>query len=518
MMNLIKLKSRKCYHFSKLSLLIFLFICFRCSTVGAQTNENKKATSYSITFDEDNKKLVKIKANFVVKDSILYMSGGASNLPKRWATFVHDVSLTNKFGQPIKIEEQEGAEWKIYAPINEEVILTYEVHLDHENYKWSSGIDAVAYTTDLGVFYTGRTFFILNGDERKNIVVSFNLIKNWKVTTPWVRDNNQITPTYQATNLSDLVTALLFAGIHREVSIKRKDFELVFALGTKDIIAQENEYKNLAEGVLDYYIELMGGIPNPSPDNPFYKSVVVISSTDGKTDGEAMGNNISVLIEKNGDQLSKTFSRFIFAHEFFHLWNGKSFAPLSDDTEWFKEGFTNYYTLKALHHIGFLDDASYLEFLSNFFYDKYTNDDGVGKISMTNGDAKHNHWGLVYVGGMFVGIIQDVIIRNTTNNKNSIDDLMKKFYVKYGGSNNGYSLQEIQNVISDLSGVEQTKFFESYVTGTNKIPLEKYLEQIGLNANVENGKLILSIKEQLTQDEKNMLKGFFGKLKKINDD
>ena len=66
--------------------------------------------------------------------------------------------------------------------------------------------------------------------------------------------------------------------------------------------------------------------------------------------------------------MSTMISRFIFAHEFFHLWNGKSMVPDDQETEWFKEGFTNYYTLKALYHVGLLNDTAYFSVLNNLFY------------------------------------------------------------------------------------------------------------------------------------------------------
>ena len=71
----------------------------------------------------------------------------------------------------------------------------------------------------------------------------------------------------------------------KKFPFKRDDFELIFALGGDDIIAQKEEFKNLASGVLDYYIALMGGIPYPSPNNKFKKSIVIINSST-LTDGE----------------------------------------------------------------------------------------------------------------------------------------------------------------------------------------------------------------------------------------
>ena len=305
--------------------------------------------------------------------------------------------------------------------------------------------------------------------------------------------------------------SMLFAGTHEEISFKRDDFELVFALGGEEIIAQKEEFKNLAEGVLDYYIALMGGIPNPSPDNKFNKSIVIINSST-LTDGEQIGNNISMLIEKNGDNMSQMIARFMFAHEFFHLWNGKSFRPNSNDSEWFKEGFTNYYTLKSLHHVGFIDDSSYLKILNSLFFQRYTNDDGVGKLSMTMGEEKHDHWGLIYGGGLFVGISQDMIIREATDNKKSVDDLMRGLFQKYGGTDNGYSLNELRESLSKLSGIDQTEFFNNYVIGTARIPIDAFLSMAGLDSKIEDGALKIEKKSSANELEENITRGLFGKM------
>ncbi|MCY2686014.1 M61 family metallopeptidase [Salinimicrobium sp. TH3] len=483
----------------------FLFLSFK-------PHQKDEAITYTIAFNRDNINTAKVKAEFTPKDSILFMDYGADHLEKRWATFIHNIKAVNGEGKPITMEELPDAKWKIHAPLNEKIVLTYDVHLDHEDYEWDGGIDGVAYATGMGVFYTGRTLFIMNGEYRKNIEVDFQLPQNWQVTTLW-SIKSDVASVYRVRDNNDLAKAMIFAGTHKEFSIKRDDFELVFALGSTEIINDEATYRNLAEGVLDYYIALMGGIPRPAPEDPFKKMVVVISSHPSITDGEVIGNNISILIEKDADQFSKTISRFIFAHEFFHLWNGKSFRPAGEDTEWFREGLTNYYTLKALHQVEFLNDESYLDFLSNFFYARYINDPGVGTLSMSKGEEKHEHWGLVYGGGMLAGIAQDMIIRNATNNEKSMDDLMRSLYFKYGNSSDAYTLEELQRSMSVLSGTDQSDFFNSYILGTNKIPIENYLPLAGLNASIENGNLILSKKEQQRPEQQRIMEGLFGALK-----
>ena len=486
---------------------IAILIMF-CNQGLASIDSTSDAVSYTVSIDESNHNLAKVTATFTLQDKFLYMFSGANNFPKRWAKFVSHMKAKDHTGKPIEITELEGAKWSLEVVTNKPITISYQLNLEHEKYRWSGGVDGAAYARERGVFYTGRSIFIVNGKNRNNINVSFNLPPKWRVTTPWLVDQND-SKSYKVNNFTELSTSMFFAGLHKEISIKRGDFELVLALSSSHLIAQKDEYINLAKGVFDYYTNLMGGVPKLSPDNNQKKSVVIISSGDS-TDGEAIGNNISILIEENGDQMSKAISRFIFAHEFFHLWNGKSFTPQNDNSEWFKEGFSNYYTLKSLHHIGFLNDESFLSMLTDFFYQKYDSDDGTGKLTMTNGELKHDHWGLIYAGGLLVAISQDMIIREATSNKSSLDDLMRTLFSRYGGTDQRYTLNELKTELSMLSGSDQSEFFDSYIIGINKLPLGDYLRKAGLNFSNKNGRFILVPMQKMTPLQQKLRSGLFG--------
>ena len=494
---------------SKLKIFFFTFLFLMIQAGQLWASKGADPTQYTVKIEQENIKKALVECVLKVEDSSLYMSTvGANQFPHRWATFIHKLKAETLDGKAIQIDTLQGANWKIFSANGSTIKLSYEIHLDHEDYQWSGGIDGAAYARDWGVFYTGRSVFIMTGKEDQSIQVNFELPKNWKVSNPWdVSKNNN--STFIVNNLTSLSDAIFFAGTHEELILKRDNFQLIFAFGGEEIIEQKGAFSEMAAGVLDYYIDLMNGVPNPSPDNKFNKSVVVINSS-SKTDGEVIGNNISILLEKDGDEMSQLIGRFIFAHEFFHLWSGKSFAPLANDCEWFKEGFTNYYTLKALFHIGYLNQESYLKVLNDFFYQRYINDGGLGQLSMTDGDQKHDHWGLIYSGGFFVGISQDMIIRSSTSNQKSVDDVMRSLFKKYGGSNDGYSLTELQELLSEASGKDQTDFFKEYIVGVKKVPLDFYLRLGGFNAQEKNEKLSISVKEDATFKEKQITNGLFG--------
>lgn len=472
------------------------------------TSGQEPSVSYTIAIDKENPRLTQVSISLLPQDSLLYMPQGAGQFPRGWATFVHGLKAVDAKGKAITVTELPDARWALAYTPKEPIQLHYEVRLEHDQHEWGGGLDGVAYTTDWGVFYTGRALLVLNGEARKQISVAFELPPNWKVTTPWKRAN-QGEHRFVAANQSALAMGMFFAGTHEELSFKREGFELLFALGGNSVRANKKEYQHMASGVLDYYIDLMGGLPNPPPDNVLDRSVVIINEAD-QTDGEVVGNNISILIQKDADAMSQMISRFIFAHEFFHLWNAKSIVPDDQETEWFKEGFTNYYTLKALYHIGFLNDAAYFDVLNNLFYQRYTTDDGVGRLSMTLGQEKHAHWGLIYGGGLFVAIAQDMIIRKATNNTKNLDDLMRDMFKKYGGTHEHYVIDELQERLEALSGNDQSHFFTTYIRGTKRIPIDQYLSTAGLDAKITEDQLRVTKKESATPLQEAMVKGLLG--------
>lgn len=464
--------------------------------------------SYSITIDDSNHRLAKVRAVMTTQDEFLYMAPGAQILPRRWATFIGDLKVFDGTGNPVAATELPDAKWKLDIAGPTKITVTYSVRLDHEKYEWPGGIDGVAYATDWGVFWTSRALLIMNGADRSGIAVDFKLPAAWRVTAPWkpVRDDPN---SFIAKNQTDLSEAMIFAGTHREISVKRSGFELIFALGGEEIVSRTEEFRKMSEGVMDYYITLMGGVPKPRPANRFERAVVIINSANN-TDGEVIGNNISLLVDRGGGEMAKLFSTFIFAHEFFHFWNGKSITPKDDDCEWFKEGVSNYYTIKALHHVGFLDEPGFFRAMNSIFYQRYRTDPGLGKIALTAGGEKHDHWGIIYGGGMFAGIAQDLMIRKSSGNRKSLDDLMRALYKRYGGTDDEYTLDEIRRRLSDLNGSDQSEFFKRYVAGNSAIPINEFLPFAGLDATIEDGNLKVIRSEKRDPAKERILAGLLG--------
>lgn len=474
--------------------------------------QSRSTSEYTISIDKDRPRTLKIHALIPVVDGRLSMqSYGADQFPKRWAEFVGNIKAIDELGTLLQVNELPDAAWEVSARNGQRIRLSYEARVDHDQHKWAGGIDGVAFSREGNLFAAGRTFLITSGDP-KDISISFQLPPGWRVSASW-------TPTqksqhrFTARNRAELLESMFLAGKHEEFNFKRSGFELTFAIGGEGLQRKKAEFQSLASGALDYYIRLMGGVPKPPPARPFKRALVVINPGED-TDGEVIGNHISMILNPAGDAQSQLFGKFIFAHEFFHLWNGKSINVATTGEDWFKEGVTSYYTLKALHHIGAITEEEFLSTISGLFYKRYAEDPGLGKSSMrdvASGMDKDKHWGLVYGGGLFAGICQDTAIRTATGNTKSLDNLIRDLYDRLAGTDKTYTTTDLQSSISKVSGKDQTGFFQRYILGTDRLPLEQCFGQAGLSARVNNGELKISRTLNPSTLEKAVLTGMLGK-------
>lgn len=469
------------------------------------------ADRYRLSISSANPKILSVTADLEPASSLSMAEYGADQFPERWAKFVSDLTAADENGNSLVVEPLGGAKWRVQGAAKR-LRIHYFVRLDHEGHTWPGGIDGIAFARDWGVFYSGRTFLVVpDRAERSSVDIDFNLPVGWNVTASWERVSRG-RHSFRANGMADLKESLFFAGRHKEFVVSRKGFDLIFALGGPGIAENEADYKRLATQVLDKYIALMGGIPNPPPSRKFSRSVVFINNSK-ELDGEVIGNHISMILDPSGDRQTQIFSKFIFAHEFFHLWNGKSINVASTGEDWFKEGVTSYYTLKALVEIGAITRQEALDVIADLFYKRYASDPSLGKESMravASSTRKDKHWGLIYGGGLFAGICQDVSIRRGSGNKKSLDDLMREFFTLFGGSDKTYTTLDVQQAVARLSGVDHRQFFERHILGAEPVPLEQCLTDAGLDVQSKEGRLAIKERPGLDRADAERLRGILG--------
>jgi Predicted protease with the C-terminal PDZ domain len=106
--------------------------------------------------------------------------------------------------------------------------------------------------------------------------------------------------------------------------------------------------------------------------------------------------------------------------------------------------------------------------------------------------------GSTHLQGEVLGTMLDLIIRNASNGRRSMDDVMRKMMEKFSGEK-GFTSKDIEQVVQEVCSCNVHQFFLDYVYGHRQIDFNKYLGLIGLKMNAE-WKDVLSADKQPAPD------------------
>ena len=87
---------------------------------------------------------------------------------------------------------------------------------------------------------------------------------------------------------------------------------------------------------------------------------------------------------------------------------------------------------------------------------------------------------------------------------------MRLLYSEYGGSTESYTLEGLRAYLSDLSGTDQSEFFDEYITGASPFPVAEYINRSGLVTEVKENRLSISRSPDQTVLEQEMIDGMLG--------
>jgi predicted metalloprotease with PDZ domain len=95
-----------------------------------------------------------------------------------------------------------------------------------------------------------------------------------------------------------------------------------------------------------------------------------------------------------------------------------------------------------------------------------------------------------YNKGQIVGEMLDLSIRDVTDNRKSLDDVMRRMNDEYAKKGKFYDDSDgVRAVAEEVSGTNLADFFQRYVAGTDEVPYEKFLASAGLELKVDTLKV-----------------------------
>lgn len=200
----------------------------------------------------------------------------------------------------------------------------------------------------------------------------------------------------------------------------------------------------------------------------------------------------------------KSYRQFLAlcSHEYFHLWNVKRIKPaafvagdLSGETYtellWAFEGITSYYDELALARAGVLRPEEYLDMFASTVTRVLRNPgERRQSLAASSFDAwtkfyKQDENGpnaivSYYTKGSLIAFGLDVVLRETSGDALSLDDLMRRLWIRYGTGRVGLPERGVEEEVSALLGRPLDDFFQAYVYGTRELPLESWFGKLGI--------------------------------------
>ena len=450
---------------------------------------------YEVKIDADNPRLATVacvltpKANSDTKGErkplLLSMSRfGTEWLDDGYGHYLRDLTVTDANGKALVIEEIDKTQWAVDARDESPVTLHYKVLLNHDEREWHWGRDEAPYAQDDCVFWPGYALFIVG--EVDDVELCVDVPDNWSVSTPWER----IEPNrhrFVCKDQNDLMYAYLVLGEHSERLVETGTAKIVLALGGRFKGAMD-EIEQIVAALLRMYSGIFGGTPQDQ--------LLCVANPYGEKQYRSGGvsrRSISMLIGETLDETNRGFWLPVVARLVCYLWNGSYIdirygtgaISFKEQEYWFSAGFTQYYSEIVSVRLGLVSETDFLRNLERT-WEAYLSRQGQLSIHEAGEDKSANRE-LVYDGGSLIAAALDLQIRSLTENRRSLDDVMKQMYREFGLTGVPYTMNDVIRIVSRMTGTDFKPFFRKYVTGTEQLPLEEYLKEAGVDAEIKFG-------------------------------
>jgi hypothetical protein len=237
------------------------------------------------------------------------------------------------------------------------------------------------------------------------------------------------------------------------------------------------------------------------------KSVILIAPIPAPS-GERMwvaetrGSTVVLLVNPaNRQQMITEQLGVIFTHELLHLWVPNA-LKLEGDYDWFFEGFTMYMALRTALELKITKFPGFLNVLGGAYKYYLDHPDHVSLIEASE-TRWTSSWSHVYIKGMLVAFLYDLMLRKESGGKATIADRYRELF--NGGAADGADANEaIIKVLGSSPALKE--FTKSFIENRRELKLEELVRAYGLQLHWSDMKTQLTVSEKLDADQKQVLR------------
>jgi predicted metalloprotease with PDZ domain len=329
--------------------------------------------------------------------------------------------------------------------------------------------------------------------------------RDWRVAIELPRGGAELggDPAYQAPNYDALVDAPVEIGRFDEWSFTAAGRPIRIVLHGESV--DHAALTRMLSEIVTYETRLMG-------DAPFAEYMFLLHF------GQSYGGG--GMEHANGTAISVgSFATLaaVSAHEFFHLWNVKRIRPQSlepvDYTRemwtpalWFAEGVTSTYAAYTLVRTGIWNHTQFLADLGAQITELESRPARAWQSAEESSlDTWFDKYPLYdrpdfsvsyYNKGQLLGLALDILIRDATDNRASLDDVLLRMNQQYAQRGRFYAdsagieeaVEEVVRAANPGAAGDFAGFFKRYVSGTEEMPFAALLSRAGFALKMEGEK------------------------------
>ena len=443
--------------------------------------------SYEVTFTRVNAE------RRLVSSAMTFTVGGIApvilSLPA-WTPGAYEISnfarnISNfsaeQTGSSLAWDKLDPDTWRIRPRGAGEVTVRFDYQADSLDNaaSWSRPDFLLFNGTNLFLYPEGRGF-----DFAASVTV--NTEAGWKIATGMASAG---TRRFSASNYHDLVDMPFFVGQFDLDSAQISGSWVRFASYPSGSVAGGARIAvwEALKRIIPAEVKVFGEVPFTT-----YSILQIADPSYGGGSGlEHQNSHVDVL---GPGMLGSPVLLSLYAHEIFHAWNVKRLRP-SDlwpyryDQEqptpllWMSEGITDYYADLTEVRGGVISAAEFYSATD----DKISQVAGLSPVALE--DASLSTWihprdgteYIYYPKGSLAGFVLDIMIRDASDNRRSLDDVMRDLYNADYKNGRGFTSDEWWAAVSRAAnGKSFIDFYTRYVDGRDPYPWDAVLPLAGM--------------------------------------
>jgi predicted metalloprotease with PDZ domain len=411
----------------------------------------------------------------------------------RYWRYVSGATATTSRGSAALVKEDSSL-WRLVAP-GGEAIVRYRISLPVDSTGGGQRAAWKPFITPTGALFGGpHSFMYIVGSTLSPSHVRFDVPSGWEIATGLEPTSDP--RVFFAPTIDILVDSPVLAGKLRSwrFYIDGVPHRVVYwplpNAAPFDTVAFVGGIERVARGA----VAVFGRAP--------YREYTFMFQ-DGAYGGLEHLN--SVTLGAPSASLARDQSELLeeMAHEYFHAWNLMRIRPAERGGVdyrhagrsrglWFSEGLSIYYADLLLRRAKIaLDDSTRVSHLQRVIA-RYLGNAGSTsispeRVSLYAYDPEPGGLGdyspSVHNQGELIGTMLDIIVRDATNGRRSIDDVMRLMLERHSGVR-GFTGSDVERAAADVCGCSVKAFFDSHVRGSTPIDANRYLRLIGLRSQV----------------------------------